>query len=877
MIGATLSHYEILEKLGAGGMGVVYRARDTKLGRDVAIKVLPEDIQHDAERLSRFEREARLLASLNHPHVATLYGFDEASGTRFLVMELVEGETLADRIARHPLPLEEALPLFRQIAEGLEAAHEKGIIHRDLKPSNVKLTPEGKVKVLDFGLAKTFASRESGSQSESPTVTRSPSESGVILGTAAYMSPEQARGKALDKRTDVWAFGCCLFEALTGRAAFLGETVSDTVAKILEREPAWGALPGRTPTRIRELLDSCLTKDPANRLRDIGDARIELARGLTERKEAPRPNQRALYAAIPIAVAAVSIAVALWSLTSTREPPALPVLRAVLPLPEGESLRDVSIAISPDGRHVAYATGDESSSRLYLKKADELEGRLVEGSEGADAPFFSLDGEWVGFAADGRTVLRSAVSGGAPLRVTSVRGSWVGLNWHGDSIIQGDILGGLSRIPAGGGEPEVLTLLHPERREKSHRFPQVLPGGDAVLFTIGTSTMESWDDASIAVASMKTGEYKVVLEGGFHARYSPTGHLLYARSGTLYAVSFDRKRLEVTGRPVPVVRGVTTLPNGGGAAFAVSENGSLVYAPGLSRTTDARVIWVDRAGRAEPLIETPRPLLNLTLSTDGLFLAFYIMSGNDSVWLYEIERETLTRWTSEWDHGNPLWAPNTREIAFGSLRPDGFHLYKQSVHGDGIAELLWKSYHWMAPTSWSPDGAVLLLDAFDAETGMDVWMLPISGDRKAEPVLDERANEERAAFSPGGEWIAYQSDETGQFEIYLRRFPSGRDKKLVSTGGGDHPKWNPNGKELFYWSGDKMMSVAIEAGADLILGRSAVLFQRRRNPVVPQFEVTPDGQRFIFIDDSVAEPAPTHLVLVQNFGEELKRLVPQTN
>jgi serine/threonine protein kinase len=365
MIGTTLSHYQVLEKLGAGGMGVVYRAHDRKLGRDVAIKVLPAEIEHDAERLSRFEREARLLASLNHPHVATLYGFEEDSGTHFLVMELVEGETLADRIARHPLPLEEALPLFRQMAEGLEAAHEKGVIHRDLKPSNVKITPEGKLKVLDFGLAKSFASRENGPQSESPTVTRSPSESGVILGTAAYMSPEQARGKILDKRTDIWAFGCCLFEALTGRAAFLGETVSDTIARILEREPAWGALPPRTPTRVRELLASCLTKDPANRLHDIADVRIELAKALAQPAVSSRRDRRPFIAAVAVSV--VLAGVALWSLMRAPEPPALPVVRTVMPLPEGESLLDPFVAISSDGR--SSPTSRTSSPRVYLSKS----------------------------------------------------------------------------------------------------------------------------------------------------------------------------------------------------------------------------------------------------------------------------------------------------------------------------------------------------------------------------------------------------------------------------------------------------------------------------------------------------------------------------
>jgi len=874
MIGTTLSHYEILEKLGAGGMGVVYRARDTKLGRDVAIKVLPADVSQDAERLSRFEREARLLASLNHPNVATLHGFEEDSGRRFLVMELVEGETLAERIARHPLPLEEALPLFRQMAEGLEAAHEKGIIHRDLKPSNVKITPEGKVKVLDFGLAKAFASSPAGGrQSESPTVTRSPSESGVILGTAAYMSPEQARGKTLDKRTDIWAFGCCLFEALTGRAAFLGETVSDTIAKILEREPAWGALPDGTTKKVRELLAWCLMKDPATRLRDIGDARIMLAKALNEPEEPPRQDRRAFMAAVVVAV--VTTAVAFWSLRRAPEPPDRPVLRAILPFLDGARLAlgaATSLTVSPDGRYVAYVAEDGGSRRLYLRTLDSLVGRTIEGGEGAMTLFFSPDSQWVGFA-KGRTLWRVAVSGGAPLRILDFSGYPMGVDWSGDQLVFTAGFAGLRRVPA-GGEPEVLTVLDRDRREKSHRFPQVLPGGEAVLFTLATSTTDSWDDASIAVASMKTGEHKVVLEGGTHARYSPTGHLVYARRGSLHAVAFDLRKLEVTGQPVPVLPQVMTDLAIGVAQFDLSDAGTLVYAPGLSRTNDRRVMWVDRAGRVEPLIETPRPFGGLSLSRDGRTLALDLNGGINSIWLYEIPRGTLTRWTSEWDNFGPVWDPTGQQIAFASGRSGPFNLYKQPVEGMGPAERLTTSDYTQTAASWSPDGAFLAFHEDAGETGVDVWMLSLSGERRPAPFLKGRANEMWPAFSPNGRYVAYQSDETGEFEIYLRQFPGGGGMRQVSTGGGSYPVWNPNGKELFYRNGDKMMAVAVETEGELVLGRTAVLFQGPSPSGYSNFEVTPDGQRFIALDDSVAEPAPTHLVLVQNFGEELKRLVP---
>jgi WD40 repeat protein len=617
-----------------------------------------------------------------------------------------------------------------------------------------------------------------------------------------------------------------------------------------------------------------LTKDPANRLHDIADVRIELAKALAQPAVSSRQDHRPFIAAVAVAV--VSAAVAIWSLMHTPEPPALPVVRTVLPLPEGESLLGPLIAISPDGPYVAYIA-NEGSPRLYLRRIDDLDAQPIEGSEGADTPFFSDDNEWVGCVAGDRAVLRAAVSGGAPLRVSEIHGYSVGLDWHGDSIVQGSLSDGLFRIPAAGGEREVLTVLHPERGEKSHRIPQVLPGGDAVLFTVGTSTMELWDDASIAVASMKTGEYKVILEGGFQARYSPTGHLIFARGETLFAVTFDRKRLEVTGQPVPVLRGVITDRFYGGGAFALGENGSLVYAPGHSRTRDVRVVWVDRDGRVEPLVETPRPFFNLDLSPDGRVLALETLAANNSIWLYEIDRGTLTRWTSEWDNSLPVWAPSGREIAFNSTRMGATHLYKRGLDVGGKEELLATSERNRIPTSWSPDGSVLLFDEYSAETGADIWMLPLSGEREPEPLLNGRADERWAEFSPDGEWIAYESDETGRSEIYVRRFPSG-EMRQVSTGGGDHPIWHPNGKELFYSSGDKMMAVAVETEGKLFLGHASVLFVRRRsNPISANFTITRDGKRFIFIDDSVADLAPTHLVLVQNFGEELKRLVPVRN
>jgi serine/threonine-protein kinase len=485
-------------------------------------------------------------------------------------------------------------------------------------------------------------------------------------------------------------------------------------------------------------------------------------------------------------------------------------------------------------------------------------------------PVFSPDNEWIAFVREG-ALFRAPVSGGAPLRVCSnCSGFATGVDWSGDELVLTLGFAGLHRVSAEGGEPEVLTVLDRDRREKSHRFPQVLPGGTAVLFTLATSTTDSWDDASIAMASMQTGERKVVLEGGSYARYSPTGHLVYVRRGSLHAVSFDLRKLEVTGPPALVLPQVMTNFVVGTAEFALAENGSLVYVPGLSTTGLRRVVSVDRDGRVETLLETPRLLNDLSLSPDGRLLALGVAGGIESIWTYEIDRETLTRWTSEWDNFHPVWAPSGREIAFASARASGWSLYKRDVDGVGEAERLDAVG---TPASWSPDGAVLAFNEYSAETGDDIWMLPLSGDRKPEFFLNGRANETWPSFSPDGRWVAYQSDETGEFEIYLRQFPGGGGMRPVSTGGGAFPVWNPRGKELFYVSGDKMMAVVVETEGELLLGRPTVLFERRRN-ASESFAVTPDGQRFMFIEYGDDRPAPTHLVLVQNFSEELKRLVP---
>ena len=708
MIGQSLSHYKILEKLGSGGMGDVYKARDTKLGREVAIKVLPEAFAQDKERLARFEREAHLLASLNHPNIATIHDLEQSEGVHFLVLELVPGETLAERIERGPIPVDEALPLFKQIAEGLEAAHEKGVIHRDLKPANIKVTPDGKPKILDFGLAKAMAGEvPDQGLSESPTMTRGATEAGILLGTAPYMSPEQARGKAVDKRADIWAFGCCLYEALTGKTAFLGETVSDTIVVVLEHEPDWK-----------------------------------------------------------------------------------------------------SLAISPDGHIAAYVAEHGNASQLYLRAMDELEGRSIEGTDGARMPFFSPDSQWLGFWAGGK-LMKVAVSGGAPLTIAEVGVTIRGACWtpEGEIVFMRDAGQGLSRISADGGEPEVLTTPNHDQHEKTHRLPEILPGGSAVLFTLGTGDIDSFDDASIAVLSLETGEYRVIIEGGTNARYSATGHLIYARAGYLLAVPFDLDELQVMGSPVPVLQGVLMRPNFGNAEFSVSRNGSLLYARGESWGEENRVVWVDREGQTQQLIETPRAFFDVRVSPDGRFLALLVDAANANLWVYDIARATSTRFTFGFDNQSPIWTPDGHRVTFNTTRTQPSSIFWQASDGTGQAERLTTSEHSQHPISWSPDGKILALMEANPATGWDIFVLSLDGDRTPKPFLQTNFNERAPEFSPNGRWIAYYSDESGQDEVYVRQFPSAEGKIQVSTGGGEISVWNPNGEELFYHNGDKMMVV----------------------------------------------------------------------
>jgi len=600
MIGKTLSHYKIIEKIGQGGMGVVYRAEDTNLSREVAIKVLPEQFTQDPQRLARFEREAKLLASLNHPNIAAIYGLEEAAGVRFLALELVEGETLAERVAKGPVPVKEALEVCRQIAEGVEAAHDKGVIHRDLKPANVKVTPEGKVKILDFGLAKAFEDEIPAADiSQSPTLTEEMTRAGVILGTAAYMSPEQARGKAVDKRSDVFAFGCVLYELLTGTRAFGGETVTDTLAKILEGEPDWNVLSPTVPSTIRFLISRCLQKDPGKRLQHIDGARILIEEALTGETTAsaiglggavqPVPQRWAMTVGL-VVLGAVVAGLAVWLLIQPSSPEQVLNRFVITPSPDAP-LAEIGfsvVAISSDGRRVVYVADSQGTRQLYVRSLDDFLATPIPGTEGTEGgPFFSPDGESIAFHAAGQ-LKRVSVMGGSPITLCDVE-VWAGGSWFEDTILFGTGAGGLYRVSAAGGEPEILATVDPNNGETGYATPDILPGGKAVLFTINREA----PPAEIAVLSLETGEKKILMEQGVRVHYSPTGHIVYViRTGSLMAVPFDLASLEVSGDPVSVLEGIRRY--GSAPDYSLSPNGALVYVPDQEYRYSP--VWVDRKG-----------------------------------------------------------------------------------------------------------------------------------------------------------------------------------------------------------------------------------------------------------------------------------------
>ena len=878
-VGDRLGHYDVTALIGEGGMGQVYQATDTKLKRQVALKILPEAFAADPERLARFQREAEVLASLNHPNIAQIHGLEEADGIRALVLELVEGPTLADRIKQGPIPLDEALPIAKQIAEALEAAHEQGVVHRDLKPANVKVKDDGTVKVLDFGLAKALDPNPTGDPSQSPTLTAAATQMGVIMGTAAYMSPEQARGKTVDKRADIWAFGCVVFEMLTAKKAFEGDDVSLTLAKVLEREPSWESLPDTTPPHLRNVLQRCLEKEPRQRVQATGDVRLAMEGAfdvsVAPIAEGPRSGGLSMR---PVAVAVLSAAVACfatWFVLSpdplrtapSGEPTHLPVATPpdVLIPYEPASL---GVAISPQGTRVVYV-GSSHDRRLYVQRLDQTGAvSFIAGTEEPGNPFFSPDGEWVGFTANGR-LQKVALSGGPPVELADAL-SFRGAVWSpdGNTIYFVPLArGGIWKVPSGGGEAQRVTT--PEVGSSDygsvHWWPDVLPGGDHLVYTAVPQNQ-------IMLLDIATEESTPLVDGYF-ARYLSTGHLVFARDDSLWAAPFDTKSLDI-GIPIKVLDGIVTSSEMH-AEFGVSHSGTLVYLSGVS-DFKRRLVRVDRTGTREHLAVEAHPNLDrIDISPDGQRLALSMAQGpgaepraNISSWdvyVYDLVRGTFDRLTADALAWSPVWTADGMSVVFNVAIQGEFNFYARPADRSAPRELLYASPHPKWAYSWSSDGRFLAFGEEHPETGADVWIYSADQPERAESFRAEPFLEEFPAFSPDGNWLAYQSNELGVFEVYVTPYPGPGPTYRVSTAGGEEPRWSADGTELFYRQGTTAMVVNV-ADHDFARAEPRALFTGLEKLA---WDVSPAGDFFVTFEQR--EPPQLHIIL--NWTEELRALV----
>jgi eukaryotic-like serine/threonine-protein kinase len=890
LTGRRFGFYQVDKRIGAGAMGEVYRARDTRLGRDVALKVLPDAFAADTSWLARFEREARLLAALNHPRVAIIHGFEDVDGVRALVLELVEGPTLAERIGRGRVPISESVAIGLQIAEALEAAHEKGIVHRDLKPANIKVLPSGAVKVLDFGLAKALTGDEFGGDiSHLPTMA-STHVTGLVVGTPAYMSPEQARGERVDRQADIWAFGCVLYEMLAGRMVFAGKTLSDTLAAVLEHDPDWRALPPSTPAKLRDLLRRCLQKDPKRRLRDVGDAVNELVDlqnpPSSDAGIATARSQRTAILLVGASILSALVTGALlWAVRPESAAAPARSVRFTVGADGPEALEpsglDRDLALAPDGSRLVYVAGGPGRVRLVARAFDELDATRLWDLETPRAPFFSPDGRRLGFFGLFGNLKRVSIDGGPASEVSrGVGGASRGASWGPDGNIifaTSDPGTGLLRVPEGGGEAEVLTRPDTAHGELDHFWPEILPGGRMVLFTV--MAPGPIDTAQIALLNLETRTTKILLHGGTAAQFVPTGHLIYGGGGSLHAVPFDLEHGEVTGDPIKVLDRVAVTADGAVNA-SVSKDGTLAYVRPRSAGAMRTLVWVDRDGRETPIAAAPpRPYTYPRLSPDGTRVALEVWDENRDIWVWDLARETLTRLTdTPGRDGFPVWTPDSTRLIFGSARGGTTNLYWRAAAGSGQVERVTESPQIQFPYSMSPSGANMLVREEHPDTGLDISTVSLEGERRTTPLLRTPFNELNAEVSPDGRWFAYQSNESGQDEIYVRPFPAiGDDRQQVSTSGGTRPVWARNGRELFYLAPDGLFGVSIAPGPGFKPGKSVRLINRRYFAetafIGRTYDVSPDGQRFLMIKDDAGDGVRPAIVVVQNWLDQLKARV----
>ena len=866
-------------------MGEVYRARDSKLGRDVALKVISEQFANDAERMARFEREAKVLASLNHPNIAHIYGLEDSGGVRALVMELVEGQTLAERIARGPIPLEETLSIAKQIAEALEYAHERGIVHRDLKPANVKITPDGAVKVLDFGLAKAIEEpSESRGIGNSPTLSMGATRAGVILGTAAYMSPEQAKGKSADRRADIWSFGVVLYEMLSGKQMYGGETAPETLAHVITKDPSWENLPAATPTAIRHLLERCLTKDPKARLQAIGEARIIIERYLanpaasTSSIERISPEQQASRRVLPWSIAAFAVVLALlatWApwRQSSDGPRAMRLAFAVPPNLAFNDAQSDSAVISPDGQKIAFtATSQDGKWQLWVRSLDSSDAKLLPGTDDPLEPFWSPDSKSIAFGSQGKLKRVDLVGGSAQVLCDAARmtgGAW---STRGVILFGSDYGSVLYQVPSTGGEPKPVTVSNAGGRgDFGHTAPSFLPDANHFLFRISVNS----NPQGVWVGSLSSPEVKQILTDNTSAIYASPGYLIFARNLALMAQAFDAGSLQLKGEAIPIIPQAITDTRGPGR-YSASDNGILVWQSNWKR--EYQLLWFDREGKQ---VGSVGPVMEVTsgqephLSPDGKRL---VIKRDSNIWVIDLARDTGIRLSTVFSQ-LPLWTPDGSQIIFQSSTDEVGKrgIVRRAANGVGEIELLLNGVNF--PQGISPDGRFILFERRGVKTRLDIWALPLFGDRKEFPLLNSMFDEREPQLSPDGRWLAYCSDESGAYEIYVRPFSAegkvGDDKRLVSTNGGSEVKWRSNGQELFYIASDgQLMSVPVKtSGAGIEFGTPHALFKTRlfgQQAILHEFDVTPDGQRFI-VGTLIGEPKAPPPTVILNWPAELNK------
>ena len=900
--GSRIGPYEILAPLGAGGMGQVFRARDTQLGREVAIKALPDLMAGDPARVARFQREAQVLASLNHPNIAGIHGLQEDGPNKYLVLELVDGETLADHLAKlgTGMPLVDALPVAREIIDALEAAHDKGIVHRDLKPANIMLTAEAHVKVLDFGLARVVESDPAASTTDSPTFTMAATQAGFILGTAAYMSPEQAKGRVADKRSDVWAFGCVFYEMLTGKRVFEAEDVSETLAAVLRGDPDYTKLPANLPPGVRALIPRCLERDRKTRIPDLSVVRFLLEEALAPSApvtaaKAPSASPMRLTAAFVAGL--VVMAAGAWVLVAWRpapDPPRAMRFGITPPVTQrlGPTTADRQLAISPDGRVIVYVSGASSAGgQLMLRSLDQLDGAPIVGANNARHPFFSPDGKWVGYF--GPTDLRKVQTSGGPFTsLCATDGPPRGATWTDDDTIvfaTAQPGSGLQSVLAAGGIPKNLTTPSVPQGEGDHVFPSALPGGRGILFTVLPPNLQA-ASAQVAVWDPGTGASTVLIRGASSAEYVEPGYLLYASANAVRAIRFDLAARKVLGEGVPVLDDPAVVLSGAGQ-FSLSKTGILAYVPAamLASTTGGgstrTLVWVNRQGREEAIKAPPRAYFALRLSPDGTRVALDIRDQDNDIWVWDLARHTLTRLT--FDQGAdlfPVWTRDSKRILFSSAVSGAFNIYAQAADGTGAPERLTDAPYAQYAMAVTPDGSSVLVNDLKAAQNPDVSVAPIATKGPSTPLLQSPATERAVDLSPDGKFIAYESAESDKLEIFVRPFPNVNDGKWqMSTAGGTKPAWSPSGRELFYVdSGGSLMSVSVQLSPAFKAGNPTKLFPAANIATLASgrfYDVSRDGQKFVMIKElppppgQPATPAGPTFVVVLNWLDELKAQV----